>query len=85
MTTQVMNNIEVDQADFDFIWFKHKGLVYELKGIEQDFLSYIDNFEEDWSRQEVLEMYMLEDIAVPFIADTFDTIGELKNKSIKLD
>lgn len=84
MTTQAMKNIEIDQADIDFIWFKHKGVLYELKGIEQDFLSYIDNFEEDWSRQDVLDMYMMEDLAIPFIEDTFKTVSELKNKSIIL-
>ena len=81
MNTQAINNIDIDQADFNFIWFKHQGVLYELEGIEQDFLEYIDNFEEDWSRQDVLDMYMMEDIAVPFISDTFKTIKELKDKS----
>lgn len=81
MTTQVVNNIDIDQADFDFIWFKHKGKVYELEGIKEDFLNYIDNFEEDWTRQDVLDMYMMEDLALPYLNDKFNTINELKNKS----
>ena len=84
MNRQAINNIEINQADFDFIQYTHKGILYELNDIEQDFIEYIDNFNEDWSREDVLMLYMMEDLAIPFMEDKFKTIVELKNKSIKL-
>jgi len=85
MNGQAINNINIDVADFDFIQFKYGGSMRELSGIKEDFLKYIDTFEEDWSREDVLAMYMLEDIAIPFIKDTYDTIGDLLSKTNVVD
>ena len=84
MNSQAIRNTTIEQADFDFIWFKHLGNTYELTGIEEDFLNYIDNFEEDWTRQDMLDMYMIEDLAMLYIEDNFKTMESLKHKSTKL-
>jgi hypothetical protein len=85
MNTQAMNNISIDFADFDFIQFKYGGVMRELSGIKEDFLTYIDNFQEDWSRQDVLDMYLMEDIAAPFIEDTFKNLADLLSKTKIVD
>ena len=85
MKGQVLKNIEIDFADYDFIQFKYGGSMREISGIKSEFLNYIDNFEDDWSRQDVLDMYMLEDMAFHFVEDTFKTIGDLLVRSDIVD